>query len=276
MSTHLFHESRLGREHLAEIAAHDFEAVEVFATRSHFDYLDPRAVHDLGEWLSDTRLDLHSMHAPIFDAMQGGHWVGSYSNAAGDEARRRAAVGQAKAALEVARVVPYRFLVVHLGIPDAEQAPPGDNQPGAARRSVDDLAALAEEVGVKVALEVIANDLSSPDALTHLVEEELELRDVGICLDYGHAHLMGHVTDAVETISGHLFTTHIHDNRGRRDDHLVPFSGTIDWDSAIIATQKVGYDGVFMLEVAGSSDPKDVLRRSVDARKRLEQMFVTF
>ena len=276
VSTHLFHESRLDRQHLVEIAAHGFDAVEVFATRSHFDYLDARAAGELGEWLSDTRLELHSMHAPIVDAITGGQWVGGYSNAVRDEAGRRAAVEQAKAALDVARVLPYRFLVVHLGVPDGERVPPGDNQPGAARRSVEEIAALAADVGVRVAIEVIPNGLSSPAALTRLIEEDLEMRNVGLCLDYGHANLMGDVTDAVEAISGHLFTTHVHDNGGRKDDHLVPFAGSIDWDSAMIATQKVGYDGVLMLEVASTGDPKDVLRRLVAARTRLDKMFFTF
>ena len=42
VSTHLFHEHRLTREHLVHIAAHGFEAVELFATRAHFDYHDER------------------------------------------------------------------------------------------------------------------------------------------------------------------------------------------------------------------------------------------
>ena len=34
ISTHLFHQSRLAREHLVQIAGHGFEAVELFATRA--------------------------------------------------------------------------------------------------------------------------------------------------------------------------------------------------------------------------------------------------
>ena len=56
---------RLDREHLVEIAAHGFDAVEVFASRSHFDYHDGAPRIALAEWLDDTRLTLHSMHAPI-------------------------------------------------------------------------------------------------------------------------------------------------------------------------------------------------------------------
>jgi sugar phosphate isomerase/epimerase len=276
ISTHLFHESRLTREHLVHIAAHDFETVELFATRTHFDYHDAQAIGRLAEWLSDTGLELHSVHAPIVEGIAKGKWVGSFSNASGDEKRRAAAMAETRAALELARRIPYRFLVTHLGMPSAEQVPPGDNQPAAARRSVEDIAALAADVGVRVALEVIPNDLSAAGALVRLIEEDLDGIDVGICLDYGHAHLMGDLGDAIETISGHLWTTHVHDNGGRRDDHLVPFAGSIDWDAAMMETQKIGYDGVLMLEVGDTGNPVDVLQRSAKARERLEKTFVTF
>ena len=278
ISTHLFHESRLSREHLVHVAAHGFEAVEVFATRSHVDYRDPAAIAQLAEWLSDTQLDLHSVHAPIVDAISQGKWVGSYSNAAGDEKRRKAAIAETQAALEIARTIPFRYLVLHLGMPAAEQVPPGDNQPDAARRSVEELVELARAVRVQVAIEVIPNPLSSAAALVRLLEEQLEGIDVGLCLDYGHAHMMGDLGEAIETLSGHLWTTHVHDNNGRRDEHLVPYAGSIDWDAAMMGTQKIGYDGVMMFEVgaAPGADPVDVLKRCVKARERLEKTFVTF
>jgi len=276
VSTHLFHEKRLSRDHLVDIAAHGFETVEVFATRSHFDYRDARAIEQLAEWLRDTQLDFHSVHGPIFEGMREGKWVGSFSNASGDEARRKQAIDETRAALEIARVVPFRYLVLHLGMPTVEDVPPADNQPGAARRSVEEIADLATAVNVQVAVEVIPNPLSAPDALCRLIEDDLEGLNVGICLDYGHANLMGDVVEAIETISGHLFTTHVHDNAAKRDDHLVPFAGRIRWDEAMMATQKIGYDGVMMFEVADTGNPIDVLKQAAAARERLEKLFVTF
>ena len=277
VSTHLFHEHRLTREHLAAVAAHGFDSVELFATRSHFDYRDEQARTQLAEWLADTRLELHSVHAPAFEAIKQGRWVGSFSNASADETRRKAALAEAEAALLIARHVSFRYLVVHLGMPAAEQVPHNDNRPDAARRSVEDLVELAARAKVQIALEVIPNPLSSAAALCHLIEEELDGVDVGICLDYGHAHLMEDVGEAIETVSGHLWTTHVHDNAGKRDDHLVPFSGTIDWGLAMMATQKIGYDGMLMLEVGDAGgDPVSVLKRSVKARERLEKTFITF
>ena len=277
VSTHLFHEHRLDREHLVHVAAHGFETIEVFATRSHFDYRSEDAIRKLREWLSETRLELHSVHAPAFEGYRDGKWVGAlYSNASSDETRRKAALAEAEAALGIARHIPFRYLVVHLGMPVIEHMPAGDNQRDAARRSVEDLVAMAARVNVQVALEVIPNPLSSATALCHLIEEELDGVNAGICLDYGHAHLMGDVGEAIETLSGHLWTTHVHDNGGKRDDHLVPYAGTIDWDAAMMGTQKIGYDGVLMLEVGDTGNPADVLKRAVKARERLEKTFVTF
>lgn len=276
VSTHLFHEERLTRDHLVHIAAHGFEAVELFATRAHFDYHDDRARAQLAEWLADTSLQLHSVHAPAFAALRHGRWVGAFSNASADESRRRAAIAEAEATLALARHVPFQFLVTHIGVPTSEAVSGADNQRNAARRSVEDLVGLAAQVNVRVAIEVIPNPLSAASDLQDLIEEELDGLDVGICLDYGHAHLMGDLGEAIETVSGHLLTTHVHDNGGTRDDHLVPFAGTIDWDAAMMSTQKIGYDGIFMLEVGDTGDPVEVLRRSVKARERLEKTFVTF
>jgi S1-C subfamily serine protease len=47
VSTHLYHSQRLGREHLIEIGAHGFDRIELFATRTHFDYHSPAAVADI-------------------------------------------------------------------------------------------------------------------------------------------------------------------------------------------------------------------------------------
>jgi sugar phosphate isomerase/epimerase len=276
ISTHLFHEQRLIREHLVHIAAHGFEAIELFATRAHFDYHDERAIAELAEWLADTRLELHSVHAPIVAALKDGKWVDPFSNASRDEASRKTALQETEAAIALARHLPYRHLVVHLGTPTTERVATNDNQPELARRTVEQLCEIASRVNVRVALEVIPNALSKPESLVHLIEDELDGIDVGICLDYGHAHLMGDLGEAIETVSGHLVTTHVHDNGGKRDDHLVPYAGSIDWDVAMMETQKIGYDGTLMFEVADAGDPVNVLDRCVKARARLEKTFVTF
>jgi sugar phosphate isomerase/epimerase len=276
LSTHLFHDHRLTRDHLALVAKHGFGALELFATRTHFDYRDADAVAQLAVWLQETGLELHSVHAPIAEAVRRGEMVGPYSTASGDEARRAVAVDEAKAALALAARIPFRYLVLHLGVPTRTSPPANDNQPAAARRSFEEIAAAARAAGVRVAVEVLPNALSTPEALVRLIEDDTEDLDAGICLDYGHAHMMGDVADAIEEVSGHLLTTHVHDNRRRADDHLPPFGGNIAWDVAMMETQKIGYDGVLMFEVAENGDATAALQRCSAARERLESTFVTF
>src|SRR4030095_2508084 len=115
VSTHLFHEHRLSRDHLVHIAAHGFEVVELFATRAHFDYKSPEALAEVAECLSDTGVTLHSIHAPIVERMQNGRWVGAFSNASSDESRRKQAVAEAQAAMAVAAQILVRYLVLHPG-----------------------------------------------------------------------------------------------------------------------------------------------------------------
>ena len=160
---------------------------------------------------------------------------------------------------------------MHLGRPAAE-APDGDNSRAAAIRSLRELHPLAGPLDVQLALEVIPNELSRPEALVQLLEDELEMPDAGVCFDFGHAHLGGDIIDAVETTSGHLVTTHVHDNGGRHDDHLVPFEGTIDWEATLTAVQKVGYDGTYMLELTNRSTPRETLERAQRARARFEKI----
>jgi sugar phosphate isomerase/epimerase len=270
ISTHLYHEQRLSREHLAQIASYGFEAVEVFATRSHFDYHEPAAIAQLAEWLKETGLELHGVHAPITNRLlPGDRWGDVISNAVGDSAQRQAAVKEADAALNIARQIPAEVFVVHLGTPTAKG---GENNRTAALRSVEEICRLAEPIGIRVALEVIPNPLSDGGSLVDLLEKDLEAPRTGICLDFGHAFLMGDVADTIETVAEHLITTHVHDNNGKKDDHLVPFEGRINWDIALMTMQKVGYDGTYLMELANTGSPAAVLEQARAARARFEKL----
>jgi len=272
ISTHLYHDQRLTRHHFREMAAHGFDAIELFATRTHFDYHDPNTIESLSGWLKDSGMQLHSVHAPISESLVGTRWGAMFSNASRDEATRALAVQEAAASLAIARHIPFRFLVVHLGQPNSQKPGAHDNCLEAARRSVEELHGVARSLDVRLALEVIPNTISSAEALVYFIEDELELPDIGICMDFGHGFLMGDLVDAIETASGYLVTTHVHDNNGKRDEHLVPLEGAIDWPAALMAAQKIGYDGALVMEVANTATPAHVLAGTQRARRRFEEI----
>ncbi len=270
VSTHLYHAQRLSRDHLLEIAAHGFECVEVYATRTHFDYHNPSAIADLQGWLADAGLELRSLHAPTAEGFIGGRWTGTLSLASTDPDARAHAVSETEKALYIARRLPVPVLVAHLGIPRTQRSDGAGDSRAAARRSVEELLKTAAPLGVQIAVEVIPNELSRAGSIVHFVEDDLDA--VGICLDFGHAHLDGDVIDAVETVSEHLIATHVHDNRGRADDHRLPFDGTIDWPGTLLAVQKFGYEGPFMFEIVPNGSTKDTLARARKIREQMEKL----
>ncbi|HSP91733.1 MAG TPA: sugar phosphate isomerase/epimerase family protein [Vicinamibacterales bacterium] len=268
VSTQLYHARRLSHDHLAEVAAHGFDTVEIIATRSHVDYHDPAVLDAVAGWLTAEGLRLHSLHAPVMERYDG-TWINPLSIASADGAARAQAVRETGAALDLARRVPVSVLVVHPGLQDSLLSPSVQNSLDAAMRSIEEIADIASPLGVRVALEVIPNAMSTAEALVNLLDR-LDMPEVGVCLDFGHAHMQGDVIDAIETLSGVLVATHVHDNHGRRDEHLVPFEGTIDWAGALAALQKIGYDGTLMLELAGAEPAAPALERARQAIARLD------
>jgi sugar phosphate isomerase/epimerase len=272
LSTHLFHAERLVPGHLEALAAEGFSAVEVFATRSHVDYHDPQAGRDLAAWCAASGVRLHSVHAPITEFLRGTTWGPPFSTGTASPEQRARTIDECTRALTLAETAPYQHLVLHLGVPDEYAPPTGDNQRDGVLRTLDALIPVAERVGVRIAVEVIPNALSTARQLVRLIEDE-ELPQLGICLDVGHARLQGDVMDALETVAGYLVTTHLHDNRGHADDHLVPFDGVIDWGELLIGFQKVGYDGTLLLELAaGAEGAAATLRRAGAARRRMASL----
>jgi len=261
VSTHLYRHRRLIRDQLLEIAAHGFTAVELYASRTHVDYHNASVVADVQQWLAEARLELTTVHAPVTET----------SLASADAQEREAALAETERALHIARRIPFGVLVVHLGRPRTDDVRGGTNR-DAARRSIHALAKAAEPLDVRIAIEVIANDLCRASSLAQLIDEDIEAPNVGICLDVGHARLEGDVADGIETVSGHLLAMDIHDNRGRADEHLVPFDGRVDWPAALTTMRKVGYDGALTFELATRGSTKDTLARARQARRRIEDL----
>lgn len=271
VSTQLFLGQRLSRDCLRDIAAARFTAIELAATRTHFDFHQDTSVADLQQWLTETGLTLASVHAPVSEGFIGGRHVSPLVLAAADPTVRAHAVAEVEHALHIARRIPFRTLVVHIGSPRGVGGDMRSSRDGA-KRSLETLQRVAAPLGVALAVEIGQTDLSAPSALAHFLGEVLDVADVGICLDCGHGHLTGDLVDAIETVAEYLLTVDVHDNRGRHDDHLVPFEGTIDWAAALTTIQKVGYDGPLMFELQSRGATGDTLGRARQARQQMDRL----
>ncbi len=70
------------------------------------------------------------------------------------------------------------------------------------------------------------------------------------CWDAGHANLQEMPQDEELRILGDcVMSTHIHDNKGDKDTHLVPLQGTLNLDSVMRGLIDIGYKGAFNYEL---------------------------
>ena len=74
---------------------------------------------------------------------------------------------------------------------------------------------------------------------------------IGICWDFGHAHISGvKQSEGLAYVGKRLKMLHINDNIAFEDQHLLPFTGNIDWKDAMHGLALAEYDGLFNFEIA--------------------------
>jgi sugar phosphate isomerase/epimerase len=264
LSTYRFLQQQLNNTLLAEIAAAGFTSVEVFCAPHHFNYSSSQAVRELGDGLREHKLTLHSLHAPTERDLSPGRESGvPLSISDPERIRRLDAVDEIKRTLEVSEKVPCKYLIQHIG-QGRQAADP--RKLDAAFTSLENLSMFAKARGVTIALENTPSELGSPSVL-HKFLVDTHLNDLKLCFDIGHAHLDEGVAPGFEAMREHLVSSHIHDNHGDKDEHLLPFAGTIDWEAGlrgfVDAPQMIAM--VFEIKGQGSTPPSlDEIRAACD------------
>lgn len=162
-------------------------------------------------------------------------------------------------ALEFGEALGAKVGVLHTGLipvrhPVAERL---------AWEALEETLALLRDPPIPVALENLAlweQDLvRGPEELRRLLERHPHF---GFCLDVGHALVeLGPKGPFryLRALGDRLLHLHLHDNHGRRDDHLPVGSGRVPWEG--LAPFLRGFSGTAALEVVGG--PEGV-RRSVE------------
>jgi sugar phosphate isomerase/epimerase len=233
---------------LDEMVRGGAEAIEIFASRGHFNYSDRQHVREIANWFRSTGVTLHSMHAPMHSDDEFGRSGAPPLNIAAVEKRDRiAAMDEIKRAIEVAEYAPFQFVVQHVGVSGESTT---EQKMEAGMTSLEHLRAFAKPLGVEVVVENIPNELSTPEALVELLHAG-RFTDIGVCLDVGHAYLAPGIPQAFETLKELIRTTHIHDNHGERDEHLWPGGGMIDWKHAMDLLSSAPNVPALVLEIEG-------------------------
>jgi sugar phosphate isomerase/epimerase len=232
ISTHVTVNHRLTTAWLNRVERAEISAIEIFCAPQHLEYRNKSQIAELGHWFRDSELRLHSLHSPMFtDEIWGRSGPQTHVNITERaKAERIKWVDEIKRALEVAEVVPFRYLIQHLGVTGQEFS---EHALEAAFSSLDELVVFAKQRGVEILLENTLNELSTAERLklfndfTHL--------NLNYVFDTGHAHIGAGIEHEFEIMKDRIRSLHVHDNNGKEDQHLFPGAdrGTIDWAAAM-------------------------------------------
>jgi sugar phosphate isomerase/epimerase len=121
---------------------------------------------------------------------------------------------------------------------------------------------------VRILLENIPNELSTPDRLVEMIRGA-HFDDVGVCFDFGHAHMENSVRQGFEILRNHICSTHIHDNDKNKDSHLWPGQGTIDWKEAMELLRSAPQTPPLLLELA-EDEKVNPLEKLAETFEKLE------
>jgi sugar phosphate isomerase/epimerase len=251
ISTYVQVKERLHPGMLDAYARMGAQAIEIFASRGHFDYTNRQHVREIAQWFKTSGVEFHSLHSPMTTGESTRRDGAPPLNIADlDKKARIEAMDEIKRAIEVAEVVPFRFLIQHIGTSGEYFSE--HKFFDAATSSIEHLQAFAKPLGVRLLLENIPNELSTPERLLELVQKA-HFDDIGFCFDIGHAHMEQGVEDAFTVMNDRIRSTHIHDNKKDRDSHLWPGDGSIDWNAAMRVLRSAPLVPALCFEIDGEA-----------------------
>lgn len=158
-----------------------------------------------------------------------------------------------------------RIVVVHPGV----LSPLGSQMPDATwTRNVDALRGLgrhAADHGVRLCLE----NMPAMDRLLCRTPSEVfgmaeSAGNVGITFDVGHANTMGNTPEFLRE-KAKFDHVHIHDNHGKKDEHLELGAGTVDWGRVLPELEE--FRGIAVIEARSLEEG----RRSLEYVRRRER-----
>jgi len=235
LSSYPFISRKVTPELLGQIAKAGFEGVELFCSRSHFDYTSRVQIQVMAEALNTHKLTLESLHAPNSRDLSATREGGTpLSICEVERVRRIEAMDELKRAIDVAEDLPYSRMVLHMG---GSRETADLRKRDAAFSTLEHLVLHAHHCGVTLCIENTASEMGDPAYLRTFVDET-RLSGLRFNFDIGHAHLCDGPADervekCFEPMRDFVASVHLHDNHGDKDEHLAPYAGTIDWPAAV-------------------------------------------
>ncbi len=249
---------RIPIEKIIKIASDcGFKFLSISARPKHSHFFNPDKYFEIARLAGNLGLTIESAHAPFWE---------EYDIAASVKSDRETALENILHYLGFASKYEIPQVIIH---PHYYFS---DSVEDVFARAVDSLNTLLEKKPQNINL-AIENLPTAPATiicdmlLKHFGEEK-----IGFCYDSSHENMSG---DPFEILGKHynrLTITHLSDNKGESDEHLVPGDGTVDWGKLKAYIDKSPLEDI-LFEV-GTGDPlsepiERFVRRAAEAAYRM-------
>ena len=120
-----------------------------------------------------------------------------------------------------------------------------------------EMAEYAGNYGIGIAIENMWRTTSEgvrryavdPAELLQLIED-VNCENIGACWDVIHGSLEGFEQgESIRLLGKHLKGTHLSDETGMNNIHILPYNGFVNWDDLLQTLAEIDYSGPFVFEV---------------------------
>ena len=238
-----FNYIELSAEHMNEILARNHEKyLDSYSKDRALSFNEPCSINELSSLIKSLGLRIIHMHGP-FD-------LTDFSSKSTKDR-----IKEAEKWMEYASKLSIPVIVLH---PFTSRELSADKCREINLKFYGELANLSKRHGVKIALENIDSMHEYGARISDLIEIIKATSDeyLGICLDTSHANLRAYsnrVEDAILEAGSYIIATHISDNFGKNDDHLMIGRGKINWKKVLNAFKRIKYNKPLNLEIPGET-----------------------
>lgn len=245
---------------LALIRRYGFDNVEIWANSVHLDPAIAPDVRGIAAYMKSAGMKTHSIHSPFdirFDQPEDKKAYADYR------------MQQWSKTLEYCAELESGIMVIHAMNARYPFHVGEENQ---VHDFLGELCVRGKKLGVSVALENIVSNVKAGEIHCTLENQAKlygDLEDLRFCLDIGHVALTNaQMKPEIDVVADRLVSFHVNNNDGKRDLHLTPDIGEINWADTHDYIRSKGYTGTFVLEINGHSDGEKVLAHMAELFKR--------
>jgi sugar phosphate isomerase/epimerase len=217
-------------------------------------------VEQIASWLREYGLGVTDLHGSAGRQRCWGSLV---------ENERAGGVELVRNRMDLAAGLGTDVVIMHLPV---QPPPAGPDNPAWSGlfRSLEELRPHAAGRGVRIAVE--NGDFDAIEGVLARFPPEY----VGVCYDSGHGNVAGDGLARLERVKDRLISIHLHDNDGASDQHLLPFTGTVEWARLAGIIARSNYRKWVSLESVMRNTPlrdqRRFLREGLEAGMRLAEM----